>query len=124
MNEELNPNVIVSDDLKFDGKNIVIPRYWIDNLCEYIKNHDPDKELEADKEDFILFRNFLYTVVNPLVCYFVFDDLKFDGKNIVVPSYWIDNLCEYIKNHDPDKEDFILFRNFLWSVQEYRNQGN
>ncbi len=30
------PIIIQHDDLKFDGKNITIPRYYIDSLCEYI----------------------------------------------------------------------------------------
>lgn len=60
----------------------------------------------------------------------VSDDLKFDGKNIIVPSYWIDNLCDYIKNadihdlNDADKDDYKIFRKFLWDVQEYKNGGN
>lgn len=58
------------------------------------------------------------------------DDLKYDGKNITIPSYWIDSICEYIKNHDlskeneADVEDYKLFRNFLWDIQEYNNRGN
>ena len=58
------------------------------------------------------------------------DDLKYDGKNITIPSYWIDSICEYIKNHDlsketeADVEDYKLFQNFLWDIQEYNNQGN
>lgn len=60
----------------------------------------------------------------------VSDDLKFDGKNIIIPSYWIDNLCDYIKNadihdlSDADKDDYKIFRKFLWDVQEYKNGGN
>jgi len=60
----------------------------------------------------------------------VSDDLKFDGKNIIVPSYWIDNLCDYIKNadihdlNDADKDDYKIFKKFLWDIQEYKNQGN
>jgi len=58
------------------------------------------------------------------------DDLKFDGKNVIIPSYWIDSLCEYIKDYktdgelEADIEDYIAFRNFLWDIQEYKNQGN
>lgn len=58
------------------------------------------------------------------------DDLKYDGKTLTIPSYWVDSLCEYIKNHDLSKEteadvdDYIAFRSFLWEVQEYKNQGN
>jgi len=58
------------------------------------------------------------------------DDLKFDGKNIIIPRYWVDNLCDYIKNtdihdlSDADKDDYKLFKLFLWDVQEYKNRGN
>lgn len=58
------------------------------------------------------------------------DDLKFDGKNIIIPSYWVNSLCEYIKNHSfegesqADIEEYKSFRNFLWDIQEYKNQGN
>lgn len=58
------------------------------------------------------------------------DDLKFDGKNIIIPSYWISNLCDYIKNadihdlSDADKEDYKMFKKFLWDVEEYKNGGN
>lgn len=60
----------------------------------------------------------------------VSDDLKFDGKNIIIPSYWIDNICDYIKNadihdlNDADKDDYKIFKNFLYDIQEYKNQGN
>lgn len=58
------------------------------------------------------------------------DDLKFDGKNITIPSYWLDSLCEYIKNYNidgesqADIEDYKSFRRFLWDIQEYKNGGN
>jgi len=58
------------------------------------------------------------------------DDLKYDGKSITIPSYWVDSLCEYIKNHDVSKEteadieDYKVFRSFLWDIQEYKNGGN
>jgi len=58
------------------------------------------------------------------------DDLKFDGKNIIIPRYWVDNLCDYITNtdihdlSDADKEDYKLFKRFLYDVQEYKNGGN
>lgn len=57
-----NPVIIQHDDLKFDGKTITIPRYYIDSLCEYIKDYKTDGELEADIEDYIAFRNFLWDV--------------------------------------------------------------
>ena len=57
-----NPIVIQHDDLKFDGKNITIPRYYIDSLCEYIKDYKTEGELEADIEDYIAFRQFLWDI--------------------------------------------------------------
>ena len=57
-----NPIIIQHDDLKFDGKNITIPRYYIDSLCEYIKDYKTDGELEADIDDYVAFRNFLYDI--------------------------------------------------------------
>jgi len=57
-----NPIIIQHDDLKFDGKNITIPRYWVDSLCEYIKDYKTDGELEADIEDYQAFRQFLWDI--------------------------------------------------------------
>ena len=67
-------------------------------------------------------------VKNPVIIQH--DDLKFDGKTITIPRYWVDSLCEYIKDYktdgelDADVEDYKAFRLFLWDVQEYKNQGN
>jgi len=67
-------------------------------------------------------------VINPIIIQH--DDLKFDGKNITIPRYYIDSLCEYIKDYktegelQADIEDYQSFRNFLWDVQEYKNGGN
>ena len=58
----INPIIIQHDDLKFDGKNITIPRYYIDSLCDYIKDYKTEGELQADIEDFQAFRSFLYDV--------------------------------------------------------------
>lgn len=58
------------------------------------------------------------------------DDLKFDGKNIIIPSYWASSISEYIKNYNfegenvADIEDFKSFRKFLWDIEEYKNRGN
>jgi uncharacterized protein (DUF1919 family) len=57
-----NPIIIQHDDLKFDGKTITIPRYYIDSLCEYIRDYKTEKESQADIEDFQAFRSFLYDV--------------------------------------------------------------
>ena len=67
-------------------------------------------------------------VRNPIVIQH--DDLKFDGKNITIPRYYIDSLCEYIKDYktegelQADIEDYKAFRNFRWDIQEYKNKGN
>ena len=67
-------------------------------------------------------------VINPIIIQH--DDLKFDGKNITIPKYYIDSLCEYIKDYktegelQADIEDYQSFRNFLWDVQEFKNKGN
>lgn len=67
-------------------------------------------------------------VKNPVIIQH--DDLKFDGKTITIPTYWVDSLCEYIKDYktdgelEADIEDYKAFRLFLWDVQEYKNQGN
>ena len=67
-------------------------------------------------------------VINPIIIQH--DDLKFDGKNITIPRYYIDSLCEYIKDYktegelQADIDDYQSFRNFLWDVQEYKNKGN
>ena len=58
------------------------------------------------------------------------DDLKFDGKNIIIPSYWINSICEYIKDYktegeiEADIEDYKAFQSFLWDIQEHKNKGN
>ena len=58
------------------------------------------------------------------------DDLKYDGKNIVIPSYYVDTILDYVKDYNlngvplVDIEDYQLFRNFLHDVQEFKNKGN
>lgn len=58
------------------------------------------------------------------------DDLKFDGKNIIIPSYYLNVILDYIKDYkldgvpQVDIEDYQLFRNFLYDIEEYKNQGN
>ena len=58
------------------------------------------------------------------------DDLKFDGKTISIPSYYVNTILDYNKNYDVDGvpevgiEDYIAFRNFHYDIQEHKNQGN
>jgi hypothetical protein len=56
------PIIIQHDDLKFDGKNITIPKYYIDSLCEYIKDYKTEGESQADIDDYVTFRDFLYDI--------------------------------------------------------------
>ena len=58
------------------------------------------------------------------------DDLKFDGKTITIPGYYVNTILDYIKYYDVDGvpevdiEDYIAFRNFLYDIQEFKNKGN
>lgn len=58
------------------------------------------------------------------------DDLKFDGKTIIIPGYYVNTILDYIKYYDVDGvpevdiEDYIAFRNFLYDIQEFKNKGN
>jgi hypothetical protein len=58
------------------------------------------------------------------------DDLKFDGKTITIPGYYVNTILDYIKDFDVDvvpevdSEDYVAFRNFLYDIQEYKNKGN
>ena len=58
------------------------------------------------------------------------DDLKFDGKTITIPGYYVNIILDYIKDYDVDGvpevdiEDYIAFRNFLYDIQEHKNKGN
>ena len=54
-------------------------------------------------------------VNNPIIIQH--DDLKFDGKTITIPGYYVGVLLDYIK-------DYKLFRNFLLDIEEYKNRGN
>ena len=58
------------------------------------------------------------------------DDLKFDGKNITIPGYYVDIILDYIADYNlsklsqADLDDHAMFRNFLLDIEEYKNQGN
>jgi len=58
------------------------------------------------------------------------DDLKFDGKNLIIPSYYSEIIYDYIQNwnvknqKEADIEDYEQFKSFLFDVNEYTNQGN
>jgi hypothetical protein len=54
------------------------------------------------------------------------DDLKFDGKNIIIPSYYVDTLIDYVNCveksdlSEGDVQDYVDFRKFLFDVQKYK----
>ena len=58
------------------------------------------------------------------------DDLVFDGKSLVLPSYWVSSISYFIKDVDEnsieegDREDFKQFKRFLFDVEDFANQGN
>ena len=59
-----NKVVIQHDDMKYDGKNLIIPGYFAEILLDYVKYWKLDGEKLADIEDYQSFRNFLDDVVN------------------------------------------------------------
>ena len=67
-------------------------------------------------------------VKNPIIIQH--DDLKFDGKTITIPGYYVGVLLDYIKDYkidgvtQADVEDYKLFRNFLLDIEEYKNRGH
>jgi hypothetical protein len=67
-------------------------------------------------------------VKNPIIIQH--DDLKFDGKNITIPVYYVGVLLEYIADYNlsklsqADLDDHAAFRNFLLDIEEYKNRGN
>jgi hypothetical protein len=67
-------------------------------------------------------------VNNPIIIQH--DDLKFDGKNITIPGYYVNSILDYIKDYEVDGvpqvdiDDYIAFRDFLYDIQEHKNRGN
>lgn len=54
--------VIKTDDLVYDGKNIIIPSYWSDSLSDFIQHVNVNELNEFDKPDFELLVKFLTEV--------------------------------------------------------------
>jgi hypothetical protein len=58
------------------------------------------------------------------------DDLVFDGKSLVIPSYWVSSIFHFVKDvnensiDEADREDFKQFKDFLLDVEEFTNKGN
>lgn len=56
------------------------------------------------------------------------DDLKFDGQNLIIPSYWTSVIIDYLDGVDSakmkgaDREDFNSFKQFFSDVQEHKQE--
>jgi len=67
-------------------------------------------------------------VINPIIIQH--DDLSFDGKTITIPGYYVNTILDYIKDFDVDGvpqvdiDDYVIFRDFLYDIQEFKNKGN
>lgn len=54
------------------------------------------------------------------------DDLKFDGDNIVIPSYWANSIHDFLFNVNKsnidvsDIEDLNSLKNFIADVVDYK----
>ena len=60
------------------------------------------------------------------------DDLKFDGKNIIIPSYYASIISDYLDNvnikdmnlNDADMHDYLAFYSFFEAIMDYKaNKG-
>jgi hypothetical protein len=49
---------VVSDDLKFDGKNIIMPSYYAGLICDYLSHVDTKGMNDADRNDYFAFAKF------------------------------------------------------------------
>ena len=56
------------------------------------------------------------------------DDLKYDGKNIIIPSYYAGIISEYLANvdlksanfNDADMHDYLAFCSFFEAIMDYK----
>ena len=59
-------SLIVEEDLRYDGKNIIIPGYWRDTLLDILKKADDSNFKpnwsEADNQYFLILKNFMNRV--------------------------------------------------------------
>jgi hypothetical protein len=59
------------------------------------------------------------------------DDLKFDGKNIIIPSYYADIVSEYLANvdlkavnfNDADMHDYLAFCAFFEAIVDHKKKN-
>ena len=63
--KKANENIVIqSDDLKFDGKNIIIPSYYADVISDYLANTNTEGMNDADKHDFMAFSSFFEAILD------------------------------------------------------------
>jgi hypothetical protein len=55
---------VVSDDLKFDGKNIIMPSYYTGIICDYLSHVDAKGMNDADRNDYFAFVKFFEDVMD------------------------------------------------------------
>ncbi len=56
------------------------------------------------------------------------DDLKYDGKNLIIPSYWAETLLEFVSTPantiaQNDTDDHITLVDFLTKVKDSQNEN-
>jgi hypothetical protein len=63
--KNINDKILVqSDDLKFDGKNIIIPSYYASIVYDYLSNVETKEMNDADIDDYIAFVKFFKDIMN------------------------------------------------------------
>ena len=58
----------------------------------------------------------------------VSDDLKYDGANLIIPSYWAHSILHFVKDcnlpeDSGDYEDLKCLKNFIIDVIDYKNDN-
>ena len=56
--------VLQSDDLIYDGKNIIIPSYYAGVIADYLATVDTKDMNDADKQDFMAFSAFFEAILD------------------------------------------------------------
>ena len=56
--------VLQSDDLIYDGKNIVIPSYYAGVIYDYLTYVNQNKMNDADKQDYFEFLRFIENILD------------------------------------------------------------
>lgn len=58
------------------------------------------------------------------------DDLIFNGKDILIPSYYASLVLDYVSKapvqdwNEADQEDFLQFKKFFDDVVKFKEKGN